>query len=41
MKNLLKCRKISIFFQRFYQTRNILRLKERDMYQDVFPDNAA
>ena len=27
--------------RRFYQNRNILKLKDRGMLQDIFPDTAA
>ncbi|KAJ8945713.1 hypothetical protein NQ314_009075 [Rhamnusium bicolor] len=39
--NLLKCPHIVIHFCRTYSNRNILKLKERGMFQDIFPDNAA
>lgn len=39
-KSLLKNRKL-LNFHRNYSNRNILKLKERGMFQDIFPDNAA
>ncbi|KAF7281871.1 hypothetical protein GWI33_004072 [Rhynchophorus ferrugineus] len=40
MKILGKCLNFTNF-HRNYSNRNILRLKERGMFQDLFPDNAA
>ncbi|XP_044758945.1 tyrosine--tRNA ligase, mitochondrial [Coccinella septempunctata] len=42
IKNLLKCRNISISQCRKKSTnRNILNLRERGMFHDLFPDNSA
>ncbi|XP_019760313.1 tyrosine--tRNA ligase, mitochondrial isoform X2 [Dendroctonus ponderosae] len=39
-RKLFKMRKATCFC-RNYSSRNILRLKEREMFHDIFPDNAA
>ncbi|XP_018568451.1 tyrosine--tRNA ligase, mitochondrial [Anoplophora glabripennis] len=41
MNNILKCRQTVLYFQRLYSNRNILKLRERGMFHDIFPDNAA
>lgn len=41
MNNILKCRQTIIYFHRSYSNRNILKLKDRGMFHDIFPDNAA
>nr|CAI5820189.1 unnamed protein product [Callosobruchus analis] len=35
------CRKACHTLRRFYSNRNILKLKERGMFQDIFPDTAS
>nr|CAH7743312.1 unnamed protein product [Callosobruchus chinensis] len=35
------CRKACHSLSRFYSNRNILKLKQRGMFQDIFPDSAA
>ncbi|XP_044253839.1 tyrosine--tRNA ligase, mitochondrial [Tribolium madens] len=40
MKQILKCSKTASCM-RHYSNRNILRLKERGMFQDIFPDTAT
>ncbi|KAJ8973174.1 hypothetical protein NQ317_007150 [Molorchus minor] len=39
--NLLECYPKLLFIRRSYSNRNILKLKDRGMFQDIFPDNAA
>lgn len=40
LKSILKNPKL-INLNRNYSNRNILKLKERGMFHDIFPDNAA
>lgn len=37
----LRNNKISFYTNRSYSSRNIIKLKERDMFQDLFPDTSV
>lgn len=40
LRKLLKTHKFAYFY-RNYSSPNILKLKERGMFQDIFPDDSA